>query len=295
MEANVVLHAAPAVRMSLNVASGPLNRQMRPVLRQMIFGQAFGEGLADEAGGDVASTAEFTGVAPGKHEVLEGVPPHITEIETTGSRELDLSSAVPTQSVTLKVRMADGSEPPDNLSFLLLAEASIDRVFVAKANGKQAQFDSIPSGTWSVVPSLQKLAVVSVETTAGTQRESRIVVKDRPVAATVTLAEGKTSIEGFAFKDGKGTPGVMIVLVPRDPEVGLAQFRRDQSDSDGSFLLRDVIAGDYTVVAIEDAWDVDWARPEVIGRYLAHGTQITVTPSSGAMVRLSGLVAIQAR
>jgi hypothetical protein len=292
VEANVVLHAAPAVRMSLHVASGPLNRLMRPVLRQTIFGQAFGEGAAE---GNDESTAEFTGVAPGKHEVLEGNPPHITEIETTGSRDLDLSSAVPTQSVTLKVRMLDGSEPPDTLSVMLLAEASIDRVFVAKSNGKQAQFDSIPSGTWSVLPTLGKLAVVSVETTAGNQRESRIVVKDRPVAATITLAEGKTNIEGFAFKDGKGTPGVMIVLAPRDPEIGLAQFRRDQSDSDGSFLLRDVVAGDYTVVAIEDGWELDWARPEVIGRYLAHGTQITVTPSSGATMRLSEPVAIQAR
>lgn len=295
VEANVVLHAVPAVRMSLHVAAGPLSRATRPALRQTIFGRNFAEGMAGEPMGDDPSMTEFTGVAPGHHEVLEGNPPRITEVETSGSQELDLSSAVPTQSVTLKVKMLDGSEPPSDLSFLLIAEASIDRMFSAKTIDKQVQFDSVPSGTWSLVPGLQKLAVVGVETAAGNQRDSRIVVKDRTVAATITLAEGKTTLEGFAFKDGKGTPGVMIVLVPRDPEIGLAEFRRDQSDSDGSFVLHDVIPGDYTIVAIENAWDLEWARPEVIGRYLEHGVAITVSPSSAAKVRLSGPVEIQAR
>ena len=31
-------------------------------------------------------------------------------------------------------------------------------------------------------------------------------------------------------------------------------IRRDQSDSDGSFALRDVVPGQYTVVAIQDGW-----------------------------------------
>ena len=53
--------------------------------------------------------------------------------------------------------------------------------------------------------------------------------------------------------------------------------------------------GDSTIVAIEDARDLEWARPEVIGRHLAQGVAVTVWASSGGKVRPSGAVAIQAR
>jgi hypothetical protein len=35
-------------------------------------------------------------------------------------------------------------------------------------------------------------------------------------------------------------------------------FRRDQSDLDGTFSLHGVIPGTYTVVAIDNGWDLDW-------------------------------------
>jgi hypothetical protein len=54
-------------------------------------------------------------------------------------------------------------------------------------------------------------------------------------------------------------------------------FRRDQSDQDGSFSLLNVIPGTYTIVAIEDGWDLDWGKPDVIARYAEHGQRIVVT------------------
>jgi len=68
----------------------------------------------------------------------------------------------------------------------------------------------------------------------------------------------------------------MIVLVPKDPENNRDRFRRDQSDFDGTFTLRSVIPGEYTILAIEDGWDLDWAKPAVIEHYAAHGQPIVV-------------------
>jgi len=48
---------------------------------------------------------------------------------------------------------------------------------------------------------------------------------------------------------------------PQDPSLNRGLFRRDQSDSDGSFSLRDAAPGKYTVVAIEDGWELEWAAP----------------------------------
>ena len=87
----------------------------------------------------------------------------------------------------------------------------------------------------------------------------------------------------------------MVVLVPRNISAFLGLIRRDQSDSDGSFALRDVVPGQYTVVAIQDGWTLDWAQPQVIGSYLPKGVAVTITENSGKLVRLSEPVPVQAR
>lgn len=87
----------------------------------------------------------------------------------------------------------------------------------------------------------------------------------------------------------------MVVLVPKDLTALHGMARRDQSDSDGSFALHDVVPGQYTVVAVQDGWDLDWAQPEVIGRYLPGGIPVTVTGNSGKLLSLAGPVPVQPR
>jgi hypothetical protein len=87
----------------------------------------------------------------------------------------------------------------------------------------------------------------------------------------------------------------MIVLVPKDPALNPAEFRRDQSDSDGSFMLPDVIPGDYTIVAIKDGWDLEWMRTQTIRKYLAGGIAIAVSEKSEPLIKLTPSVPVQAR
>ena len=84
------------------------------------------------------------------------------------------------------------------------------------------------------------------------------------------------TVEGFAKRSGKGVQGAMVVLVPKDPESNHELFRRDQSDLDGSFSLQSAIPGSYTIIALENAWDLDWAKPAVLARYCQHGRIIIV-------------------
>jgi len=71
----------------------------------------------------------------------------------------------------------------------------------------------------------------------------------------------------------------MIVLAPRDLKGNPALFRRDQSDSDGSFALNFVVPGRYTLLAIEDGWDLEWADPAVLQRYIAGGESVQIAPN----------------
>jgi hypothetical protein len=67
---------------------------------------------------------------------------------------------------------------------------------------------------------------------------------------------------------------VLVALVPQDPEAPVDLFRRDQSDFDGTFLLRRVIQGTYTVAAVEDAWGFDCLKAGVLARYVQKGQNV---------------------
>jgi protocatechuate 3,4-dioxygenase beta subunit len=104
------------------------------------------------------------------------------------------------------------------------------------------------------------------------------------VNVTIVAAKGTAQVTGFALRDGKPVAGAMLVLVPQDLHANPALFRRDQSDSDGSFTLGGVISGKYSVVAIERGWELEWADPDVIRRYVAGGAPVELLPGGKADV-----------
>ena len=73
-------------------------------------------------------------------------------------------------------------------------------------------------------------------------------------------------------------PAVLGALAPLDLRRNPALFRRDQSDSDGTFSLNAVVPGRYTLMAIEDGWDLEWDDPDVLKKYLAGGESVEIAP-----------------
>ena len=128
-----------------------------------------------------------------------------------------------------------------------------------------------------------------------TRREHRDGARDHPLNLVVTVSQAETRVEGFAAKGDKGWAGAMVVLLPKDTSAWQSLARRDRSNSDGSFALRNVAPGQYTLVAIQDGWSLDWWRPELMARYLPGGTAVTVTGKSGSLMRLPATVAVQVR
>lgn len=300
IQADVMLHTVPALHLTVHtpdVDPQSMRSSGMLLMRETVFGE---EDFvpASYATQTPQGLAEFAGVAPGHYTVMHGNPPQVTEIDSVGSQELDLSSGAPVTSVDLKVRMADGSPSPKPLNFVLVPDDLVHRPIPAQMDEKsQAHFNSVPPGLWNVLAAGKNLslAVVSIGSGSRLQTDSRFVMKNRSLSFTVTLAQGKTNIEGFAFKEGKGQAGAMIVLVPKEPAASLAQFRLDQSDSDGSFLLRQVVPGDYTLAAIENGWDLNWARPDATRKYLQGGLAIKVTDASTNLFKLLEPVVIQPR
>jgi hypothetical protein len=169
---------------------------------------------------------------------------------------------------------------------------------VAAARDGRFNLEALAPGTWSVSVEVagKMLSVVGIATEEGTHAGNLITVRDRPLTLTVLMnASGTSRMDGFARKDGKGFAGALVLLVPRNPAQLQTLSRRDQSDSDGSFSLRDVVPGQYTVVAIEDGWDSDWLQPGAVARFLPRGTAVTVTDTHGSGLTLAGPVTVQPR
>jgi len=87
----------------------------------------------------------------------------------------------------------------------------------------------------------------------------------------------------------------MVVLVPKDPELNRELFRRDQSDLDGSFTLQSVIPGSYTIIAIENGWDMDWAKPAVMAHYCQRGRTVKVGSQINGSMHVPELVEVQTK
>jgi hypothetical protein len=140
------------------------------------------------------------------------------------------------------------------------------------------QNQSLSPGRYDVsVANSQRAVVKIIEATGARVAGQSIEIADATtVRLTLTLSQGLGQVSGTVLRGRRPLPGAMVVLVPEHPENNLSLFRRDQSDSDGTFTLPSVLPGKYTVVAIEDGWELAWSETNIIDRYLTKGALVNV-------------------
>ena len=300
--ANIDLHAVPALHLFVQSPSKQDGSIARPELRQSIFGadvstESLGSFDGRSSDGSAPGTVEFTGVAPGHYELAQGDPPRTIEIDATSNQQIDPSVGTPTVEVSGSIKSASGSALPPDITVTIEpvdGERRRDAMPVGAARGF-FRYSSVSPGKFAVsaFASGRRLAVISITSGNRTHAGNSLAVGDQPLQIVLTVSPGDMRVDGFARKDGKGFAGAMVVLVPRDLNACDELARRDQSDSDGSFSLRDAAPGQYTVVAIEDGWNLDWSRPEVIRRFLPRGTSVTVVDTPAKVLTLEGAVQVQ--
>jgi 5-hydroxyisourate hydrolase-like protein (transthyretin family) len=298
-EADVSLHAVPALHLGVEAARKQDGSAAVPELKQTIFGTMLSSRSADFMNAITNGHAEFTGVAPGQYELTQGDPPRVVELDANTSQQVEPSAGIPAVAVSGTLQTATGGslsgeavvtfEPVDGSQGL--------KPMVSDFNRGSFSFAAVPAGKWKLRAEIggMQAPVISIAVGGRPHSGNVVTVQDRALTLVVKVSAGGTRVEGFAGVVGKGKAGVLVLLVPRDAAAFPELVRRDQSYSDGSFSMRDAVPGQYTVVAIEDGWTLDWTRPEVIGRYLPGGIAVTVTDTLDKIVRLSGPVPVQGR
>ena len=102
----------------------------------------------------------------------------------------------------------------------------------------------------------------------------------------IVAGTGFAHVDGVAKLAGRGTGNVMIVLAPEDAENNRVRFRRDQSDSDGTFTLFGIIPGRYRLYAIQDGWELEWADPKVLAAYRQKSLAVNIQASDSLRLQV---------
>ena len=231
---------------------------------------------------------ELVGVAPGRYVMQISTITADASSEQT-EKEVDISGAgameflsdetarVPFKAV---IHFENGELPPSQGTVLLRNKKSLQDVNANISSKGEAEFkQGVPLGSYEV--SLQTnrgIFIESMSATGANVAGRTVETKDGAVKLDLLVGIGEGTVTGTAIRKDKGVAGVMVVLVPEDPSNNQVLFRRDQSDSDGTFTLANIVPGGYTVLAIEKGWDMEWANAEVLKRFMPQGEKVVVEP-----------------
>jgi Carboxypeptidase regulatory-like domain len=300
-EIEVQLNPVPALHILFHTGDAGETGLRAPLLQKREFDAAepvqSGGSISEENG-----IYELVGVPPGKYSVrmnsvTTGEMTQLSEVNLSrDGEEIDASRAEPLSSLKLTLKTEDGEALPNRVVILLQDDHQrITAGTQVDASGV-ARFEGLVAGKYLIFCNTQGKALAVTRTSTATVNTSGHDVSLTAGAQqelTAWLAAGVVKLEGVVQKAGKPVSGAMVVLIPKDPEAHLEYFRRDQSDFDGTFSVAFIVPGKYTIVAVEDAWGVEWLQPGVLSRYAQHGQELTIGPLMRGTVHLPDPVDVQ--
>lgn len=300
MEVDIHLTPVPALRVIFRV---PGDNQHGYAFPQFMAQSFEGSTLVNATTGGMPSpgVVEITGIPAGRYDVRlqrQGSPLQMSEVDlTTQGQKVDTSAAEAFSEIKVRVQVPGGSKP---------GEVGVGLRSKRKTNIRGARLDEkgeadlpqIPAGQYELFVwgrgKSYSIASMSADGAEVSGHTLTVTAGSSPSIA-VTAVAGSVVVEGTAKRAGKPFAGAMVVLVPKNVEGNRDLFRRDQSDLDGSFSLRDVTPGSYTLVAIENGWDLDWSQPGVIAVYAKHGRPVEVTNTPGKPWRVATAIEVVAK
>ncbi len=295
--ADVSLRALPAahLRIHTGAANSPeLGRMIFPRVWQRIF-----DGYLDSVSNAPDSwvspgVIEVSGLAPG-HYVVEipassgaseksGTRGWYRDIDLSGDADINISESPSFATISGIILFPDHVPPHVAIQLSDPTTGETMRSDINQRGEFDFKSDNVRPGRYLIGLeasggySLVRLAATGAKVSGRTIE----VGASANVRISGIATHGAAQVTGTALREGEAFAGAMIVLVPQDPVNNLPLFRRDQSDSDGTFTLSNVVPGEYTVLAIANGWDLEWANPTVLQPYMKTAQTVQV-PSGGKL------------
>jgi hypothetical protein len=282
VEADIQLQAVPNVH--IRVRNLPADSQSPPSIdvRQNLFGSValpVPNISAEISPGEY----EIAGLAPGNLSVsvAAGGPQLSFARNVLGNfadgQSLDVNAASPSASITGRVIFPPGEAVPPQAGITLFNEPS-QSVFALIQKDGTFSMPSVPPGNYKIAVNMnvQLGTFVDVTSVVGAATDGRTITLSSAgdVQLKVRVSHGLAQLSGFARLNNQPSPGVMVLLVPASGRNLDDDVRIDQSDSDGSFSLSQVRPGNYFLLAIDNAWDLNYDNAPDLAPYLPKAVPI---------------------
>jgi hypothetical protein len=281
------LVAVPALQIRIHVAgpgAQPFGANLEQRLGEAAVPAPFQQqGTRRDASG--GQQVVLSGVAPGQYTLairsFGDHPGHwMQALNLTADVDLTVPPESPSVAVTGVLKSAGGWPRQVRPALRLRNVATGEDVAAQVAENGEFDFQgqSIHAGSYEVSVVNLRGAAVSNVMASGAKASGDIVAFSGagPVQLQVLASRALAEVNGTALRDTTPVSGAMIVLIPEDFQNHVQLLRRDQSDSDGTFSLRNVLPGKYTVLAIQNGWDLEWQTAGALTPYLAKGSVIEV-------------------
>ena len=296
--ADIVLRAVPAAHLNIRT-DGQSSRGSFPRILQRVFDGLSIPVIASQGYGFSQGTYEFAGLAPGRYVVEMPVSNNDGSVRSGWFREVDVYGDVeltsrdsPAMASITGMLVFEGAPPPRTGLFVELHNPDSEDSWTSQVSEK---------GLFGMKDNEIRPGAYEATVYGGSDWFiTRIVAQNAQVQGTrITLAPGaaarlvctatriSSTIAGTVTFNDQPFAGAMVLLVPDNPALQSSRVRRDQSDSDGSFTLRQVLPGTYTLLALRNGWDVEWGNPETLKQYLAGGEKITITTNQSATMKVA--------
>lgn len=312
VELNMELKARAAITLTIPRAAGesarPQNgRQAQmtppPQVRTSIFGQlefVNGQEMRQSPNGTV-----IVGLAPGDYTLSDPRSPvnqsnalsstspvlHLTEHSSTAT----MPTAPDLAHLHVYVKAAGGATLPAQTRISLVRGVDSVVTHFTEQNKTDTTFDAPPGDYYFSVAGGQRQLYVTGILAGDRPLPSNDIhlAPGAPTTFTLTVIPGTHTLKGIASKDGKPAAGAFILLIPTAELHDIRHAFRQQSDLDGSWNITGLAPGQYTLLAIDNGWDLDWLKPAVLSRYLPAAVTVEIPGTDSTVQTLSDPLAVK--
>ena len=295
LQADFILHAEHAMHLHIPMSEAAMKSGYGVSMSHSVFGQP--EDVPVALTPDGSGAVEIDGLLPGHYDVAltatagnHQTTSHFSADVGQGSAQIEDAENNNEVTVTGKVISSAGDLPRD--SGMALVVSNSHRGFFGRVNDAGEFTISVPPGAYEVLGQINRHYLATVSAT-GAPLTGRVLTVRAGATPHLQILVGNSygQIDGAVMHNGRPASAAMVLLVPDHSRENHILFRRDQSDSDGTFTLAGILPGHYRLVAIERGWELEWANPQVLAPFLLKSRSVDVRGGD----HLHGTIELQPR